>query len=164
MLATYLNLLELGYFELGEALTGLQDENLWQRPHPTCLSVGELAAHMAYAQAVRLAGEGRDLAKSKIQSPLLYQSLVYYPYIIESSPPAEALALTADQLRQETFRILKESTDYLRALNPDLDSLVPGLDGLTHEENLKYMVFHIAYHTGQIYSTRHLLGEQTPEN
>ncbi len=29
---------------------------------------------------------------------------------------------------------------------------------------VQYQVFHVAYHTGQIYSVRHLLGHETEDN
>ena len=62
MMEAYLKVLELGYFEVKEAFEGLADENVWKRPAEGLLSVGELAGHIAYWEAVRLAGEGGDRA------------------------------------------------------------------------------------------------------
>jgi uncharacterized damage-inducible protein DinB len=53
---------------------------------------------------------------------------------------------------------------HFRALGPDPDSPAPGFGGFTYREALKYASFHVSYHTGQIYTARHLLGEQTPDN
>ena len=58
MVEACLKLLELGYFEVKCAFEGLADENVWKRPAPGLLSVGELAGHHAFWEAVRLAGDG----------------------------------------------------------------------------------------------------------
>lgn len=42
MLDAYLQVLELDFFEIGEAFGGLADENVWKRPAEGLLSVGEL--------------------------------------------------------------------------------------------------------------------------
>src|SRR5205807_8520445 len=60
MVEAYLSVLELGHYELKIAFEGLADENVWKRPAEGLLSVGELAGHIAYWEAVRLAGEGGD--------------------------------------------------------------------------------------------------------
>lgn len=164
MLEAYLSVLELGYFEVQEAFKGLSDENLWKRPATNLLSVGELAAHLAYSEAVRLACEGRDLTKCQVSSPLIDDRLMYYPHTLVHHPSEEQLAMTAEQVLQELLRVHRESVAYLKAINPDLESSPPGWSELTYGETLQYMTFHIAYHTGQIYSARHLLGEETVDN
>jgi hypothetical protein len=58
MTKTYLEILEEGYFEVQEAFKGLADENVWKRPAEGLLSVGELAGHIAYWEAVRLGARG----------------------------------------------------------------------------------------------------------
>jgi hypothetical protein len=46
-----------------------------------------------------------------------------------------------------------------------LEAKIPGdPSGFTYGSYLEYAVFHTAYHVGQMYSVRHLLGEQTPDN
>jgi hypothetical protein len=40
--------LDTAHWELGEAFKGLSDEDVWKRPHPRLLSVGELASHIAF--------------------------------------------------------------------------------------------------------------------
>jgi uncharacterized damage-inducible protein DinB len=170
MLEAYLQVLEMGYFEVTEAFKGLADENVWKRPAEGLLSVGELAGHIAYWEAVRLAGEmGEDgkpnLEKGKVQSPLLNHHFGYYPNTLASSPPQECLSLTAEEVCKELVRVHTESVAHFRELNPDLESSVPGWDPFwTYAEFLKYAAFHISYHTGQIYTARHLLGEETPDN
>ena len=168
MLEDCLELLEQDFFEIGEAFKGLADENVWKRPAEGLLSVGELAGHVAYWQAVRLAGEGEDMAKCRVRSLLIDPRFRYYPSTIETPPSEQHLAMTADQVCTELLRVHEESVAHFKSLNPDLGDpppgLSPGLAGNTYGTSLKYLVFHVAYHTGQIYSVRHLLGEETPDN
>ncbi len=170
MLETYLNALETGYYEVTFAFEGLADENVWNRPAPGLLSVGELAAHIAFGEATHFTaegnGEGRpDLTTCKVQIVLIDPRFAYYPHTLELAPSDEHLAMTAEQVCQELVRVHKESVEYLKALNPDLNSVAPGWpEWHTYLEFVKYMIFHVAYHTGQMYSVRHLLGDTTPDN
>jgi hypothetical protein len=165
MLETYLGQLDLCYFEVCEAFKGLADENVWKRPVPGLLSVGELAGHIAHWEALKFSGEGRDLATSKVRGPLVDERFAYYTSNVGLPPSAEHLAMTAEQVHKELVRVHEEAMASLKALNPDLDTAAPGWPPhWTYREFLKYAAFHIAYHTGQMYSVRHLLGEETPDN
>src|SRR5947209_5232436 len=86
MLEVYLEGLEEGYYEVKFAFEGLADENVWKRPAAGLLSVGELAGHIAYWEAVRLAGEGEDLEKCRVSSPLIDNRFGYYPTTIATPP------------------------------------------------------------------------------
>jgi uncharacterized damage-inducible protein DinB len=173
MVEAYLSVLELGFFEVTEAFRELADENVWKRPTAGLLSVGELAGHVAYWLAVRLAGEGKDgtwlpdLAKCRVSSPLIDNRFAYYPTTIATPPSEEHRAMTAEQVCRELLRVHEETVADLRARNPDPDSPAPGW-GWPPEHTcgdfLKYAIFHVSYHTGQMYSVRHLLGEETPDN
>src|SRR5690348_6358622 len=155
MLEVCLKLLEQDYFELGEAFKGLADENVWRRPAPGLLSVGELAGHIAYWEAIRLAGEGQDLSKCRVSSPLIDNRFGYYPTTLETPPSKEHRAMTAEQVYRELLRVHEESVAHFKALNPDPDTRIPGCPtGFTYGQYLEYAVFHIAYHTGQMYSAR----------
>jgi hypothetical protein len=179
MIDVYLDLLELGYYELQGAFKGLADEHVWKRPAETLLSVGELAGHIAHWEAARLAGGGTvpstsgetgvglepDLANCPVKSLLIDRRFKYYPVSLANPPSEEHLAMTAEQVYSELLRVHKESVAHLRALNPDPQSTPPGWDSFwTYREFLKYLIFHVSYHTGQMYSARHLLGEETPDN
>jgi uncharacterized damage-inducible protein DinB len=169
MLEAYLKLLDLGYYEATFAFEGLADENVWQRPAEGVLSVGEIAGHIAHWEAVRLAGEGGepwpDVAKCRISSPLVDTRFAYYPLTLATPPAEQHLSMTAEQVCKEMLRVHEEAVAHFKSVNPDLASGVPGWPPyLTYEESLKYMVFHISYHVGQMYTVRHLLGEQTPDN
>lgn len=159
MLEAILDGLELAYFEVTEAFKGLADENVWKRPAPGILSVGELAGHIAYAEANRFAGEG------KISSPLIDPRFWYYPVTVATPPSEEQLAMTAEQVGAELARVHQEAVRELKARNLDLEGTPPDRSpGNTYGEVLQYMVFHVGYHIGQMYTVRHLLGEETPDN
>jgi uncharacterized damage-inducible protein DinB len=165
MTAAYLEALEMGYFEVQEAFKGLADENVWKRPADGLLSIGELAGHIAYWEAIRLAGEGEDLATCRVSSPLIDNRFRYYQPTLAMTPAEQHLAMTAEQVCRELVRVHEETIADFKAHNPDPASHIPGCPtGFTYGEYLKYAVFHVAYHTGQIYSARHLLGEETPDN
>ena len=165
MVEVYLQLLEQGYYEVKFAFEGLADENVWERPAEGLLSVGELAGHIAYWKAIRLAGEGEDPAQCRVSSPLIDNRFGYYPKTMETPPSEQHLAMTAEQVCGELLRVHEESVAHFKALNPDPDIRIPGCPtGFTYGEYLQYAVFHVAYHTGQMYSVRHLLGEKTPDN
>jgi len=169
MLDTHLKALDLCYFEVTEAFKDLADENVWKRPDHRLLSVGELAGHIAYWEAIRFASESeggdapRDLSTCKIESVLLDQRFGYYTMTVETAPSEQHLAMTAEQVCKELLRIHEEAMASLKALNPDMESSAPHWHS-TYDDLLRYVAFHIAYHTGQMYSVRHLLGETTPDN
>ena len=165
MLDHHLKSLELCYFEVSEAFTGLADDHVWKRPAPGILSVGELAGHVAYWEAVRFggAGEERDLSVCTIKSPLVDDRFTYFNSTVGLAPSADHLAMTASEVAAELQRVHAESMESLKALNPDMAAKAPGWHS-TWDSYLRYMTFHIAYHTGQMYTVRHLLGEETPDN
>ena len=169
MVEAYLELLELAYFELRIAFEGLADENVWRRPAEGLLSVGELAGHLAYWEAVRLAGEPEgpesDQVKCRVSSLLIDPRFGYYPRTKANPPLEQHLAMTADQVCSELVRVHEEAIAHFKLTNPDLESTAPGLPAnYTYGEFLKYAVFHVSYHAGQMYSVRHLLGDKTPDN
>lgn len=169
MLETYLDLLELGYFEAQFAFEDLAPEKLWKRPAEGLLSIGELAGHISYWEATRFAGGSAwpdaDLEKCKVKSPLIDPRFSYYYRTLETPPSPEHLAMTPEQVWAEMQRIHQEAVTHLRELNPDLNAIAPVVpEGGTWLHFLKYLNFHISYHIGQMYSVRHLLGDKTNDN
>ena len=167
MVEAYLKQLELGYYEAKFAFGGLADGHLWKRPAPGLLSVGELAGHIAIWEAVRLAGEGDDVEKCRVSSPLIDPRFFYLPKTLATPPSDQHLSMTAEQVWGELLRVHEEAVGHFKVLNPDPDSKLPGsYAGMewTYGAALEYLAFHVAYHTGQIYTVRHLLGEETPDN
>lgn len=164
MLDIYLGLLDTDYYEAQFAFEGLADEHVWERPAPAVLSVGELAGHTSYWLAIRFAGDGEDLEKCKVKSPLIDARFRYFTTNLDSSPSEEHLALTSEQVWREMKRVYEETKEHFKASKPDLTGTLPGMPDWPMEEALKYTVFHVAYHVGQMYTVRHLLGETTPDN
>lgn len=169
MLEAYLEILEEAYYEVKFAFEGLADENVWKRPAEGLLSVGEHAGHIAYWEAMRFAGDGGNgdvaLVKFDIDSVLLDHHFRYYPSTLATSPSAKLTTLTAEQVCNELLRVHAEAMERFKALNPDLDGVPPGQpEYFTYRASLKYGSFHVAYHTGQMFAARHLLGEETPDN
>ncbi|MDX1934698.1 MAG: DinB family protein [Capsulimonadales bacterium] len=168
MVDVYWEALDLAYYEVNFAFEGLSDENVRKRPTPDLLSIGELAGHIAYWEAVRLAGDPDgvqpDPARCRVKSPLIDRRFAYYPQTL-SQPPSDTLrTMTAEQVRAELLRVHEESVRDFRERNPDLDAIAPGSSNFTFRDYLKYAHFHVAYHTGQMYTVRHLLGDQTTDN
>src|SRR5438874_9798908 len=108
MVEAYLGCLELGYYELKCAFEGLADENVWKRPTDGLLSVGELAGHIAFWEAVRLAGDGPDPAQCRVCSPLIDRRFRYYPATLATPPSEQHLAMTAEQVGRELQRVHEE--------------------------------------------------------
>jgi hypothetical protein len=174
MLDTYLDLLDLAYFEASVAFEGLADENVWKRPAERLVSIGELAGHIAFWEAMRFAAEGDESGRPKqetcrVKSILLDDRFSYYPHSMALPPSEEHQAMTAQQVWSELKRIHEESVSHLKSQNPHIDAPPPGWSsggstGFTLREMLKYQIFHVGYHVGQIYSARYLLGEEPPDN
>jgi uncharacterized damage-inducible protein DinB len=160
-LTTLIEAWDEAHREFAIALGDLPDEDLWKRAHPRLLSVGELAAHVAYWQAVWTMGGGNDrpdLGSLPIQSPLIDHAFRYYTATVDQ--PAQVDLDTA-RLRAEVTRIHEEAKAAVAGKGKD--DPYPGQWG-TWGNLVQYEVFHVAYHTGQAYSVRHLLGHETEDN
>ena len=147
--------------EFDIALGGLQNEELWTRAHPRLLSVGELAGHIAYWQAVWVTGEGNhkpDLAQLPVKSALLNDGFRYYTSSVDQ--PFHLELGTAEVLA-EVNRVHEAAKAFMA--DKGKDDPYPGQWGIWGNL-VQYQVFHVAYHTGQAYSVRHLLGHETEDN
>lgn len=140
-------------WEMSEAFDGLQDGDVWVRPHPRLLSIGELAAHVAY-------GEARWVHPT-LESPLFSSSAAYYLTAVDQPV---VLELGAEAVYAEVKRIHEACRAHVLATLPDLGEVHPARSDWTWGYTLEYMAFHVAYHTGQIYSARHLMGHETANN
>jgi hypothetical protein len=146
--------LDSAYWELAEAFKGLPDEDVWKRPHPRLLSVGELASHIAYWEDVGATGGTSG-------SPFLEQCARYYTSAVDTPL---VMDLGAEALCREVERVHATVKAALVAAQPAAADKNPHRDGWTWGYSLQYMVFHVSYHTGQIYSVRHLLRHETVDN
>jgi hypothetical protein len=151
--------LDEGHRELVIALEGLPDGDVWRRPHANLLSVGEIVGHVAYWEGVRLASAPDE--GSTISSPLVDRAFRYYTGQVGAPV---VLDLDSATLTAEILRVHAEARAALVALNPELGDPFPGPFQSTWRDCLQYMAFHVAYHTGQIYSARHIFGHETEDN
>jgi hypothetical protein len=147
--------------EFAIALGDLPDADLWKRAHPRLLSVGELAGHVAYWQAVWTLGGGSDrpdLEQLPIKSSLLDHAFRYYTTNVDHPVAVE---LGSAQVLEEVVKIHQAAKAALAGVGKD--DACPSQWG-TWGNLVQYQVFHVAYHTGQAYSVRHLLGHETEDN
>lgn len=147
--------LDTAHWEMGEAFKELPDIDVWRRPDPRLLSVGELACHVAYWEAQSFLGEGGT------ESPLIVPAARYYTS--HSAEPFE-LSMGAEEVFKELQRIHALCKDSFTAHPHDSEEPNPNRNDWTWGWTLEYQAFHLAYHTGQMYSVRHLLGHQPVDN
>lgn len=146
--------LDTAIWEMGEAFKGLPDADVWKRAHPQLLSVGELAAHTAYWEAISFMGQG-------VESPLTEHESRYYTANV--GDPV-VLDMTAEAVYAEVKRIHELAKASFAADPQDSESPNPHREGWSWGTLIEYQVFHVAYHAGQMYSVRHLMGHATVDN
>ncbi len=146
--------LDTAIWELGEGFKGMPDEDLWKRPAPQLLSVGELGAHVAY-------GLMQWLGRGHVDSPLFIESTRYYPYNVRE--PFEVKTSAAD-MYEEIKRVHATVIERIKALNVDSEDQSDSRTEFNWGQSVTYQIFHVGYHTGQIYSVRHLLGHEPADN
>lgn len=152
------NTWDSAHWEYTLVFENLRDEDVWRRPYPRLLSIGEITSHLVTS----LTKYGNGMRPGSIDSPLAQEVSRYYFYSV--AEPIE-LGLTAGEVLAEFERvqkIFKEillQSDHLR--HEPLPFEGPGR---TFGEFVDYMLFHVAYHTGQAYSVRHLMGHETTDN
>lgn len=149
-----LKALDTAIWEMGEAFKGLPDEDVWRRAHPRLLSVGEIAAHVAYWESIAFMGEG-------FASPLVDSAARYYTSNVDE---LLTLGMTASEVYEEVKRVHGACKATFLELQPDAADPSPHRAEWTWGSLLEYQVFHFSYHTGQMYSVRHLMGHETVDN
>ena len=150
-----LKALDTAHWEMSEAFVGLPDADVWRRADPRLLSVGELAAHVAYGEARWFLGE------DGVESPLVTPAIRYYTSSVFE--PFE-LSLGAEAVLKEVQRVHALCKAAFVADPQEPETQNPHRTDQTWGSTLAYQAFHVAYHTGQIYSVRHLLGHETVDN
>ena len=70
----------------------------------------------------------------------------------------------AEEVYKEVQRIHGLCKAAFEANPHDSEEKNPNREGSTWGWTLEYQGFHVAYHTGQMYSVRHLLGHETVDN
>ncbi len=140
-------------WEMGEAFGGLPDADIWVRAHPRLLSVGELASHVGCAFG--------NYFLEEFESPLRAESTRYYPHSVDDPL---VLDMGSEAVYGEVKRLYELAKARFLADRPDLSATSTVRDDWTWGYLVEYMAFHTAYHTGQMYSVRHMMGHETPDN
>lgn len=147
--------LDSAFWELGEGFKGLPDEDVWRRPHPNLLSIGEIATHLAYWHVQSLAADVPH------ENPLVHAGGKYYTLNVGEPFSLPLGAEEVDHYLKEARRLTKAK---VAELEVEMGSPSPYREGWTWGQVLEYQAFHVAYHAGQIYSVRHLFGHVTVDN
>lgn len=147
--------LDLAVWELGEAFHDFPTQDFWVRPHPRLFSAGENAVHLCYFESLTFLGPD-------FPSPLVELKVGYFTNHIEDAPTSSAIepAFAYEEIK----RVHQVCIETFRSLEVTLEDINPYRSDWTWFESLRYMNFHFAYHTGQIYSVRHILGHETKDN
>lgn len=149
----YLEAWGVAHWEFTLAFEDLGDEDLWRRPHPRLLSVGELAAHVASSEAL--------LSRPMPESMLVDKRFGYYLNQVEDPV---VLDLTVAQVLQG-LKTVHEAAVAAASQVKNVDEVVHWRDDWTWYQCVQYMgCFHVAYHCGQAFSARHLMGHKTNDN
>jgi hypothetical protein len=147
------------FWEFSLVFEDLNDADLWVRPHANLLSVGEITCHIVYYLTMYA---NKLAADPLLTSPLAIQDASYY---LKNVGATIQLSLDVADVAAEVDRIQKAAKSVFLAASSERDEpLAFDGPGRTFGEFADYMVFHIAYHTGQAFSVRHLMGHKTNDN
>ncbi|MEQ1933622.1 MAG: DinB family protein [Fimbriimonadaceae bacterium] len=147
------------HWEFSLVFEDLDDDDLWRRADPRLLSVGEIVCHMSYAQIMFATKLDPGCG---VESPLAPEGASYYLHAVDSP---QVLAMSVEDIAKEFDRVQKAAkVVFLRSEAERETPLTFEGPGRTFGEFADYMVFHVAYHTGQAFSARHLMGHRTNDN
>lgn len=155
------------YFEADLLFEGLGEGNLHRRPGENLLAVSEHVAHLVRSEASIVERYLWGRPEDEWADTLMRKSQFGWPPTMLDQPVDSELAtLTVSEVYGELMS--QHTRCYESALSLELDADFEFGDDWdrcrTVRDRLRIAAYHVAYHAGQIYSVRHLLGEQTPEN
>lgn len=155
------------YFETDLVLGGIKEENLHRRPAQNLLAISEHLAHVARSEASIICRYLAGQEDSEWQNSVLTKPLFGWPpTMIEAAVDSELAKMGLKEITDEYLN--HHDKCYRLALTLNLSPDHQFQDGwnrvTTARDRLRIAAYHVAYHAGQIYSVRHLLGEETPEN
>ena len=148
-----------GFWEFSLVFEDLNDADLWVRPHANLLSIGEIACHIVYCLT---SYASQVVSAPVLVSPLAVKDASYY--LTTVGAPVQ-LAMSVADVAAEVDRVQRGvKAVFLASAAEREDTLAFNGPGETFGQFADYMVFHIAYHTGQAFSVRHLMGHKTNDN
>lgn len=155
------------YFETDLLFEGLSEANLHRRPGPSLLAVSEHVAHVVRSEASIVNRYLFGQPEEQWADCLMRQKPFGWPPTLLESPVDSGLqSLTVAEVKAEYLRNHERCYRLAQTLDlaPDF-AFDDDWDRVrTVRDRLRIAAYHVAYHCGQIYSARHLLGEETPEN
>ncbi|MBL8061049.1 MAG: DinB family protein [Chthonomonas sp.] len=157
-LSTLLKLWDTAVWEFSLVFEDLSDEDVWRSPQAGVPSVGVQACHLARS-------ENSSFGQS-VESPLDIDGMGYFPYDPKAPLP---IHLAAAEVFAEYERVHKAAIAWIHARgfalsDPYENPKFENHEGMTWGDRIEYMPFHVAYHTGQAYMARHIMGHDTTEN
>lgn len=159
--------LDHNYSEIGDAFDGIDAAHLHKRPTADgTLAISEIAAHISYceAYAIHKVLLGKSRREWGLESPFFHSRNSYPPQMLEHPIHPKLVDYSAPDVLGEVKRIHQHCMDRLATFDKSADLELEGAWGWgnTIGSHLSYLVYHVAYHVGQIYLTRHFFGETTP--
>ncbi len=155
------------YFEVDLVFDGIQAENLHRRPASNLISISEHCAHLVRSEASIVERYLFGRPPEQWADSLMRRAVFGWPPTMLESPVETDLALLTlaevkDSLVREHERCLRSAQALALPASHQFDD--DWTRCRTVADRLRIAAYHVAYHMGQIYSARHMLGEETPEN
>ncbi|MBI1731044.1 DinB family protein [Candidatus Acetothermia bacterium] len=159
-----IEMLDHNYIDTRNAFRGLEEKYLHVRPIPRTLAISEIAAHIAYCEAQAVFGRLFGLPRKSwsVTSPFFYSKYSYPPNMYTTPIRQELLEMGVAEVRDELFRIHQLVMAKLHDFEGTPEERLKGAwgRGKNVRNHLSYLVFHVAYHTGQLFLTRQFLREK----
>jgi len=156
------------YVDFDMVFEGLSQDHLHVRPGPGTISISEMCAHLLRSEASivlrYLFGEPAEFWEDHFMLKAPYG---WPPDILEAPIDPRLQAMTVEETKLMVYD--RHERIYQRAFTLDLP-LDHKFDdewstpAPTVEVRLRFAAYHVAYHAGQMYQNRHLLGNPTPDN
>ncbi len=166
--ATLIRAWDWSFVDLDMAFEGLSLDTLHHRPNQNTISIAEIAAHTVYSEASIILRYLLGVPKEDWGDHLMLRDPYGWPpTILEHPPKPELLAMNPQEVKQswrdQHQRILTALDGYDKGpdhrFQDEWSEAAPDV-----ETRLRFAAYHVAYHIGQIYTIRHILGEDTPDN
>ena len=153
------------YRDVEEALGGIDPDHLHIRPAPGTIAISELIAHIASTEAQIVVQYIVGHRMDSCNSPIVQEDLVYPPRFSGEPIRASLSSLSLSELKSELEQVHHLCYEAIKDLELPTEHVFDDDWADTPlGERLEYAAYHVAYHIGQIFLTRHMLGEETPDN
>lgn len=155
------------YFETDLLFEGLSEENLHRRPGPNLIAISEHCAHVARSEA-SIVERGLFGRPAEDWADCLFREAPFGwpPTLLEGPVHPGLQEMSVADVRNKYLGQHERCYQAARHLTlPPEHEFVDAWDRVTSvRDRLRIAAYHVGYHAGQIYSVRHMLGEETPEN